>query len=85
MSTEIRYNQFKNLTRHKKVRYTFFKGNGQKKEFETDKFYCNKDSRIKMYSMPKFMLGLTGSFFQESENKFFYQSEHGKTEFEVVV
>ena len=44
---KISFAEFKRRTHHKKVKFNFFSKNGNVKEFSSEKFYCNKDSRIR--------------------------------------
>jgi len=82
---EISLNKFKELTHHKRMKYTWKKADGTKiKEFETDKFYCNKiPGSLNMLSMPKFLLSADGKFYKDGE-KFMHISEYGTTFFEVL-
>ena len=55
---------FKKATHHKKVNWVWNKVDGSKvKEFSSDKFYCNKESRLNMLSMPRFNLSSECEFF----------------------
>lgn len=81
--TPISFAEFKRQTHHKKVKFQFHAKNGTVKTFETDKFYCNKDSRIKMLSMPKFMLDLKNEFYK-TDTGFLAISEFGETTFQVI-
>lgn len=84
MEQEISFNEFTRRTRHKKVAYRWTEKNGVRvKEFQSDRFYCNKDSRIKMLSMPRFMLSSDTKFY-ESNGIIIGVSEFGTTEFRVM-
>lgn len=78
---KISLTQFKKETYHEPMKYKFYKKDGGVKEFETERFYFNKDYRLKMISMPKFMLGFEGEMFKIDDKNYLWVSECGKTEF----
>ena len=84
---KISLNKFRNLTKHRKIKYAFTGNNGTIKKFDTEKFYCNPfgSGKNRMLSMPKFCLSVSSEFFQISETQFRAVSEYGVTEFTVEV
>jgi len=81
---KVSFNEFRNSTRHLKVRYTWNAKNGKVKSFESDKFYCNKDYKSKMLWCPRFGLAIENEFFKIDDKIFLAVSENGETKFEIM-
>jgi len=85
LARRISFAEFKRATHHKSVEFSWIPANGTgKKEFKTKKFYCNKDSRIKMLSMPYFMLDSEAVFYKADEFNYRARSQFGITLFRVL-
>ena len=81
---EISFAEFTRGTRHQKVKYVLtYKKNGQVKEYESDKFYCNKDNRLKMLCLPSILLSMENVFYRIAENVFKAVSSYSETVFTV--
>jgi len=82
---KISFNEFKRTTHHKKVKYRWITSNGLKdKSFESDKFYCNKCYKSKLFSVPFFGFGIETEFFKLDYKTFLGRSESGETKFEII-
>ena len=84
---KISFAQFKRDTKHKKVDYVWEnKDKRIRKEFSTDRFYCNPFGKgnFKLLSMPRFNLSRENEFFKIDDSTYRAVSEHGETEFKVV-
>ena len=80
---EISFNRFRELTYHKRVYFYFRKYADEAiKEFQADKFYCNKYKGV--LSLPKFVLSESVRFFSINSNTFKAISEFGETVFEIM-
>lgn len=79
MTEKISLYKFKELIKGKKVKYFFRGNNGQVKEFETDRFYCNSYKGV--LSMPKFCLSSNSQFFKLDDKNFKAVTEFGETGF----
>jgi len=89
---KISLNRFRQMTKGKRVGFTFWNGKEGEgeviKEFVTDKFYCNPCPKTfgggAMLSMPNFMIGKEAVFYEFSPIKFEAVTEFGITTFFVI-
>lgn len=81
---KISFNAFKKETHHKEINFNFVPHdkNKPRKEFKSNKFYCNKYKGI--LSLPSFVLSDNGEFFQISNTEYCYNSEFGTTFFYII-
>lgn len=87
----ISFAEFKRATHHRNVDYTWIpmlgkhtNAKGYIRAFSAKKFYCNKDYKSGMLSMPSFMLDIDTAFYRASANEFRAKSEFGTTQFRII-
>lgn len=85
LGRQISFSEFKKATHHKGVDYVWTPNmKGGVRAFSAKKFYCNKDYKSGMLSMPKFMLAMETTFYRAGENEFRARSEFGTTSFRII-
>ena len=87
----ISFAEFKKATHHKGVDYTWIPmlgkhktANGCTRAFSSKEFYCNKDYKSKMFSMPSFMLDIETQFYRVDADNLRAKSELGAMQFRII-
>jgi hypothetical protein len=86
---EISFNDFVKATRHKKIKWYWFNRDVEPSKRITksgisQKFYSNKDYKIKFLIMPFLLMGLNTEFFINDDKSFLIKGEKIDLNLEVL-